>query len=56
MNSNRTITIKKRSTKFLDYQLRQARLISYWSGLPVTNILELVQEFEVPFIYQFPNK
>jgi len=51
--NNSTITIKKRSDKFLDYQLKQARLISYLENIPVENILELVEEFHpVEFIYQ----
>lgn len=50
------ITIKKRSNKWLDYQRKQLALVSYWSGLPTQYIEELIEEFEVPFIYQFPNK
>ena len=54
MNNNSSITIKKRSDKFLDYQLKQINLISYWSGLPTENIKDLVEEFHpTPFIYEF---
>ena len=54
MNNSPTITIKKRSDKFLDYQLKQINLISYWSGLPTENIKDLVEEFHpTPFIYEF---
>lgn len=58
MNNSPTITIKKRSDKFLDYQLKQINLISYWSGLPTENIKDLVEEFHpVPLVYSFnPNK
>jgi len=52
--NNFTITIKKRSDKFLDYQVKQARLISYLENIPVENLLELVEEYSpVPFTYQF---
>ena len=48
-----TITIKKRSKNFQPYQYKQMRLISYWSGLPVEHIKELIEEYQTEFIYEF---
>lgn len=49
---NNTITIKKRSNRWLDYQIRQARLISYLENIPVETIFELVEEYNMPYVYQ----
>ena len=52
---NNIITIKKNG-KWQPYMTKQLRLVSYYSGIPSSNIKELVEEYG-PYIYSFnPNK
>ena len=49
---NNIITIKKNG-KWQPYQYKLARLVSYLENIPVETIFELVEEYNMPYIYEF---
>ena len=55
MNNLITIRLPSFNKKIQPYMRKQARLVSYYSGLPVSNILEMIQEYDIPYTYTFKN-